>query len=406
MTEPAPVLYVTSFGDVQGSYRHWRRGEHDSRIPDVAFSIQVYEAMAQLGRRLVVLTAHPGATAEEDEFARFIPVAQPGGRFLAYHLREIALARTVARLYRECGCDGLIVQRMVQHMWPFRSAVRSARFSILDQHNSIWPMGTRQDWKARLIGAASAPTLRSFGLVTCVSPEIARQIRQAARGPVHTRVHMPQYARDVIAGLRRDAPVRADPQELLFAGRVEVNKGVFDLLDAYSLLPEPIRRRCRLSFVGDGAATPTLAEAVRQRGLEDRVDLPGQVSGFEVLRRIAAATVLVCPTQSGFSEGLARTPIEAAMLGTPSVVTEVVPAREVLGEAALVVPPQAPARLAEAIRQLLTDEALYRRAAEAGLAATECCFDPVQSLRQCILDLVAPSLSNDMPGERGEKQTT
>jgi glycosyltransferase involved in cell wall biosynthesis len=402
----APVLYVTSFGDVQGSYRHWRRGEHDSRVPDVAFSIQVYEAMRKLGRRLVVLTAHPDATPDEDEFASFIPVAQPAGRFLAYHLSEIALSRTIARVYRDRACDGLIVQRMVQHMWPFRSVVRSASFSILDQHNSIWPMGTRQDWKARLIGVISAPTLRGFDLVTCVSPEIARQVRQAARGPVRTRVHMPQYARDVIAGLRREAPPRAEPAHLLFAGRMETNKGIFDLLDAYRLLPEPLRRRCRLTFVGDGSARPALIEAVRQSGLEDSVELPGQVPGIEVLRRIAASTVLICPTQSGFAEGLARTPIEAAMLGTPSVVTSVVPAREVLGEAALVVPPEAPASLAEAIGRLLSDDALHRRAVAAGLAATEGCFDPGQSLRQCILDLVAPSLSNDIPGERRTQQAT
>jgi glycosyltransferase involved in cell wall biosynthesis len=49
---------------------------------------------------------------------------------------------------------------------------------------------------------------------------------------------------------------------------------------------------------------------------------------------MAKADMLVCPTTTRFAEGLAKTPIEAALCGVPSVLSTTVPCADLLGDAA------------------------------------------------------------------------
>lgn len=380
-----PVLYIAGFGDVQGSYRQWKAGKEDPTIPDRAFSIQVYETLVAMGRRVVVLTQHADAKPQEDEFATFVPCDRPTGRGIGYHVSEIAFSRRAVSEYMKRHCEGLIVHRTLIHYWPLHPAVRAAPFSLLDLHNTLWPMSVEPGIKSRVICGLNRKTLQSFGMVSCVSPEIERQVQKVTKGAGLTSVHMPQYNPEYQNMAK--APSEQE-RTILFAGRVEKDKGVFDLLEAFTLLEPELRNTCRLSFLGDGPALMALTEAVQQSGLAARVNLHGRVGGHEVFRHMAAAAVLVCPTQRGFAEGLARTPIEAAIVGVPSIVTDVVPAREILGDAVISVRPGSPQALAEALNAFLSDSTRYEQAVRATQYATAACFDRSMSLEARLLKVV------------------
>ena len=66
--------------------------------------------------------------------------------------------------------------------------------------------------------------------------------------------------------IRRDAAMHREALGLparffLFAGRLVPEKGIFDLLRAYSALAPEIRKKMGLVFVGDGAARSALLQA-------------------------------------------------------------------------------------------------------------------------------------------------
>jgi glycosyltransferase involved in cell wall biosynthesis len=82
----------------------------------------------------------------------------------------------------------------------------------------------------------------------------------------------------------------------LFVGRLVPEKGVFDLLQAYSVLPPELRSEVGLVFVGDG---PSRAQLERQAALgPGAVRFPGFLQREELAACYALAEVFVLPTHS------------------------------------------------------------------------------------------------------------
>jgi len=75
----------------------------------------------------------------------------------------------------------------------------------------------------------------------------------------------------------------------------------------------------RCVIFGDGPEAEATRAAVRELGIESRVDLRGRVAHGEVMRALAAATCLVHPSRR---EGYGLVVVEAASLGTPAVVVD------------------------------------------------------------------------------------
>jgi len=150
-----------------------------------------------------------------------------------------------------------------------------------------------------------------------------------------------------------------------FVGRLVAEKGILELLEAGRSLVE----RCpglRLLIVGPldtdkpDALTPEIA---RQYGLERACIFTGRRDDMPGL--YALMDVLVLPSHR---EGFPRTPMEASLMGVPSVVTDVRGCREAVehGRNGLVVPFGDIPALAEAILWVLEDRELARRLGENG----------------------------------------
>jgi len=137
----------------------------------------------------------------------------------------------------------------------------------------------------------------------------------------------------------------ADPLEVLYAGRLSIEKGVLELIEA--------ARGMNLIVAGDG---PLRARVPGARGFLPHDEL-------QALYRRAA--VVVCPSRR---EGFGVACLEAMANGRPVVATRVGGLRDLVvdGETGLVVPPRDPAALRAALERMLSDPRLRRRLGRAG----------------------------------------
>jgi glycosyltransferase involved in cell wall biosynthesis len=143
------------------------------------------------------------------------------------------------------------------------------------------------------------------------------------------------------------------PPTVLCVGRLSPQKGQATLLQAIPL----VRRRVpsvRVLFVGADVA----GEAERLRGLADRLGV-GDVVEFrrwmpDPRPAFAEADLIALPSRS---EGFGRVLVEAAFLAIPAVASRVGGIPEVVadGQTGLLVPPDDPAALAQALTTLLAD---------------------------------------------------
>jgi glycosyltransferase involved in cell wall biosynthesis len=164
---------------------------------------------------------------------------------------------------------------------------------------------------------------------------------------------------------RDDGPDRAG---VLFVGRLVEKKGVADLLEALSRLPEPLRS-VRTTIVGYGPLLKPLRAQADRLGLS--VDFLGQQPSREVQRLMAEHLVFCAPSQTardGDAEGLPMVIVEAAR-SAMAVVTYAhagIPEAVHHGRTGLVVPERDVAGLSAALAEVLTDPERARALGRAG----------------------------------------
>lgn len=120
-----------------------------------------------------------------------------------------------------------------------------------------------------------------------------------------------------------------------------------------------------LAIVGDGPEQPALERFAARLGLGDRVRFVGRIAHRDVGLYLRAADVLVLNTSY---EGLSHTLVEARVVGTPIVTTDIGGNREILTHKhnALLTPLGDHQAFVNAVNRLLTDRELAARLVRAG----------------------------------------
>jgi glycosyltransferase involved in cell wall biosynthesis len=156
-------------------------------------------------------------------------------------------------------------------------------------------------------------------------------------------------------------PPSSTPARVLFVGRLEIEKGVLDLLEAFSRIQDPA---ARLHLAGKGP----LESMIRARAREDpRIELLGHIGQADMPRELTSCRCLVLPsvTTKMFREPWGLVVNEAMSTGTPVIVTDAVGAAAgglvCDGQNGLVVRERQPEALAVAMKSLLEDPQLARR---------------------------------------------
>jgi len=149
--------------------------------------------------------------------------------------------------------------------------------------------------------------------------------------------------------------VRQDGRRhVVFVGRLAPEKGPDVLLEACSLSKS--RQDIVLTMLGDGPLRQTLVRRAQELDVELRC--PGTLSRDQVSRVLATQDVAVVPSRAlaSVAEQFSRFAVEAMAAGLPTIVAAVGDVPWVVGNAGLVVPPESPTSLAEALDSLLHDD--------------------------------------------------
>jgi len=174
-------------------------------------------------------------------------------------------------------------------------------------------------------------------------------------------------------------PEPADgPVTVAYVGRLLQDKGVPALVEAHRLLrARGLEVRLVLAGTPDPENPTSLSEAtVRAWAAEPGIEWPGAVADVRTVW--AGAHIAVLPSRR---EGLPKSLLEAAACGRALVATDVPGCREIAraGENALLVPPDDPGALADALETLVRDPALRARfgAASRRLVLSDMAVGPV-----------------------------
>jgi glycosyltransferase involved in cell wall biosynthesis len=146
-----------------------------------------------------------------------------------------------------------------------------------------------------------------------------------------------------------DAQIALPERFVAFVGTIEPRKNVPGLVRALSRLDPSVH----LVLAGQaGWGTDAVDATIAQTGMEARVHRLGYVDDATVATLYRRAAAVAYPA---LSEGFGLPALEALACGAPLVTTEGTPMADVVGDAALLVPPGDDAVLTDALRVLLDD---------------------------------------------------
>lgn len=173
-------------------------------------------------------------------------------------------------------------------------------------------------------------------------------------------------------------PVDRRPVEVISVGRRVAKKGYDTLLTALAKLPPDLD--WRFTHIGGGPLKTDLEALAAALGIEDRVTWRGSQAQTEVIAAYQQADIFVLASRidaDGDRDGLPNVLMEAASQRLACVATNVSAIPEFLeqGVSGLMVPPDDPNALAQALARLISDPALRARLAAAAEARVRAVFE-------------------------------
>jgi glycosyltransferase involved in cell wall biosynthesis len=176
-----------------------------------------------------------------------------------------------------------------------------------------------------------------------------------------------------------DFPSSGRENLVLFLGRLERAKGVFDLVEAVARVRKHVPD-IRLVCAGDGDRE-SVAQFAQELHIHDALGLPGWIGPEEKRSLLGRAAVCVLPS---YAEGLPMVLLEGMAAGVPVVATDVggIPDLVTDGVNGLLYAPGDTDALERLLRKLLHDAALRRRMGTAARESVRLRFDAGRVIAQ------------------------
>ncbi len=222
------------------------------------------------------------------------------------------------------------------------SGMRSLGIRVVPSlHCTFWPAGFRPTGFAkRFIRRLDGLFWRYCADATvAISPECERQVRAITnhvRGPIYQARAL--FDQDFFLQISPPQELRV-PFCILYVGRIEADKGVFDLLEMAGRLEESCPDTYRWDVCGAGSQIDQVREQVRLKKLSERVFVHGACDRTSLSGYYGASHLVIVPTTSRFCEGLNKVALEAILAGRPLLTSRVSPALEIVRDAAYEVEP-------------------------------------------------------------------
>ncbi len=272
----------------------------------------------------------------------------PKAAKFAYDMQRMGVRHVHAHFANHPAVAALVINRLTGIPFSFTA---HAHDIYVDQH-----MLKEKVQAAKFVVAISE---YNKALITRHAGEAMRDKIKVVHCGVDTSLFQP---RQKLAG---DAPFT-----IVCVGSLEEKKGQTYLVEACRLLKQRgLRFVCHL--IGDGQNRAELEEQVRRDNLGDVVKLVGGIPRADVLKMLAKADVVALPsirTKSGKMEGIPVALMEPLACEVPVVSTQTSGIPELVedGVTGLLVPPENPAALADALQRLADDPELGQRMGRAG----------------------------------------
>jgi glycogen(starch) synthase len=391
------ILYAAGPGNIIQAHNRWRAGEHDPTEVSITFSSQFADFCRDIDAAAYMVSYHGDKNLLHDgSFTlEHRPKPMPGATGIYYHVAEILYGLGLLATAFRFGANAAVFDSGTTHYFIL-SLFRLAGIKVVVVlHNTLWPAGFPPTGRVqRMIARLDALFFRYVPIGTIgVSPECIRQVEQLTG-----RSHLPlyqiraQFRREHFQAIPPPPPFDQRPFRIMYIGRADRNKGVFDILEMARKIEDRVPGRVRWELCGSGQDLEELTRRQQEMGLAKLVIIHGWTPRKDQPDIYARCHLSIVPTRSSFSEGFAMTAAEAVLAGRPVITNPVVPGLEVLRPACLEARTNDVDSYVGAILKLVDDPNLYRTFCEACPGLRDQFYDRERGLSAVLRRVIGKAL--------------
>ncbi len=378
MSKQLRIVYTIGPEDVIESYKCWKNGKDTSSQVSMTFSSHFYDVCTALDAFGYVIAEATSKEVIRDE--RFIverrplPFNKATGVF--YHLRQILRGLQLFVSATKFGANVVIADSGTTHWFALLPLTWIGIKVIPSLQCTLWPKYSKQTLGEKINLKLSQSLFKTAcHSIHAVSHDISEQISQLTGG-THRPIHefLPMYRRHDFANITAPSDVRT-PLRILFAGRVEYDKGAFDLLEIAKILLASGLKDIVFDICGDGTALQPLQKSVQVEDVEEFFVFHGYCIKQQMREMFVKSHAVIVPTRTDFIEGFNRVVAESILSGRPVITSAVCPALSYVRSAVVEVPPNDIPAYAAAIHQIYTDHNIYEQKRLACLKLQEQFYD-------------------------------
>ena len=304
----------------------------------------------RLGHEVAVVTSRTDRTLPERETDAGLEIV----RLPVSRVRLVGTLLFRRRLARQVGgrrADVAYVSMFKHAAAATVPAARTAGIPVVVRAEGAGVTGDMAWQRDARGGRSVARVCRTAERFVAPTAQIAGELRDAGYDARRTvvipnGVPVPERPWSSAAAGAAQAALGLPPARwIVYTGRLHVQKGLHDLVDALTHLPADVR----LLLVGDGPEREPLRRRAFAAGLAERVRLAGAVP--DVAPYLCAASVFCLPS---YEEGLSLSLLEAVGAGVPAVASDIPANCSALPEGCVVLAPiHDPPALAAALARTL-----------------------------------------------------
>ena len=334
------VFYALGPGNVVESYRNWKERTDVSTETSITFSSQFFDYCKEVDAEVYAISSNDAKELLQDD--NFLlenrPKENPQSKGLNWHWQQWRYAQGLLKSAKAFKADVALFDSGTTHWFMLSSFAKAGIPVIASLHNALWPVGFPPQGKVqRLILWLNGRFWRNtVSASICISPTCKQQIIMCAqhpKGPIF--VYKPKFREQFFTSFLLAQPLFKKPLTILFAGRIEENKGALDILKIAEKVEQGRPGQCQWHICGGGSQEDKLKHEIEARMLQKNVHYLGKQPREALLQQFNWAQLAIVPTTSTFGEGLSLVAVEAFLAYRPTLTNPVVPAIDLLDGAIL-----------------------------------------------------------------------
>ena len=360
---PLRIAYLSGPTDAEAIFSDLRSGAPPNYF-GTNYMRQFLILADEIGAEALIATWNDSGEHERmRERYTFLNLPPAQGTGLRYHWQMLRLQLAFLWRFLRFRPDVLLLTGNQDFWWVLAPLqLRGTRF-VASFHGVIWPKYRPPTLQQRIFRPLNEwLALRRLDAAVHTSEDIRAQL-EIATGGRYARIpdfgHLPSYDERQFKDIAPSEQLDRRPFRVLFMGRVERNKGVFDLAEMAAQLENDDSGAYAFEICGNGSALEDLKRLIQDRGLDRVMTCHGYCGPDQIRSIISKSHVVVVPTRKDFDAGFEMTCSEAILSNRPLITSAVCPALHYLRDASIEVEPEDVTGYSNAIRRLKEDADFY-----------------------------------------------